>query len=441
MPNRVTYDDALPRFAQIVSNVLGDEAPVENLFLRDASGRLTFVCLDPLTKPQRTKIAREAKQLAPYVESNSTAVASLSDLFDFSDSDVENGFYEYIRHPAYEGFVRVLERRIVGQDWLERPREPIPDTPPIVVFGSHKGGVGRSTALAVAAHSLAQSNYNVLVLDMDLEAPGLAGALLPKDVAPQFGSLDYFVETTLAPIDDEFFRKMVAVSELTRGKGRVHVCPAVGSLGEANAQNVLGKIARAYLESADESGRTLSFLEKARILVGNLSQLNRYDAIFVDARAGLNEATAAAFLGLGADVLLFGVNTPQTFMGYKYFLSYLQRFRPDFSSDEDWRFRLRMVHAKASPDPKNQQDFRTQAFELFADSIYDVEEGVDERSFNFDYDDPSAPHYAWPILYDNNYSEFNPIAVPDQFSRSMYERTFGPFIDSLMDRLGLSRSR
>ncbi|WP_334486965.1 ParA family protein [Bradyrhizobium algeriense] len=441
MPDRTTYDDALPKFAAIVARVLGDKAPIENFFLRDSSGRLTFVHTEHLDRTDRNKIVREARELEPYVERGSASVASISELFDVGNADTEPGLFEYIQHPVYEGFARVVERRIVGQDWLERPRNSIPGTPPIVVFGSHKGGVGRSTALAVAANSLAQNNYNVLVLDMDLEAPGLAGSLLPQGDNAKFGSLDYFVESVLAPVDDSFLEQMVAVSGLTKGRGRVHVCPAVGSIGETNAQNVLGKIARAYLESEDERGNSLSFLEKTRSLVARLTQANRYDAVFVDARAGLNEATAAAFLGLGADVLLFGVNTPQTFTGYRYFLSYLQRFRPESSGEDDWRFRLRMVHAKASPDPKNQQNFRTQSFELFADSIYDEEEGVDEASFNFDYDDATGPHYAWPILYDSNYSEFNPIAQPEQFSRSMYERTFGPFIDALMDRLNLSRSK
>jgi hypothetical protein len=140
-------------------------------------------------------------------------------------------------------------------------------------------------------------------------------------------------------------------------------------------------------------------------------------------------------------VLLFGVNTPQTFSGYRYLLSYLRRFRPAESSENDWRYRLRMVHAKASSDPAKQEGFRTQAFDMFADSIYDLESGVEEESFNFDYDDTAAPHFAWPILNDSNYSEFNPIAQPDQFLLQTYERTFGPFVNALFDRLNLSKSK
>lgn len=42
----------------------------------------------------------------------------------------------------------------------------------IITFYSYKGGVGRSMALANVAWLLAKK-YNVLVIDWDLEAPGI----------------------------------------------------------------------------------------------------------------------------------------------------------------------------------------------------------------------------------------------------------------------------
>jgi CobQ/CobB/MinD/ParA nucleotide binding domain len=282
--------------------------------------------------------------------------------------------------------------------------------PPIMVFTSHKGGVGRSTALGVSAAALSAEGFNVLLIDLDMEAPGLGEMLLKE--APKFGRLDYFVEDGLSELDDSFFEDLVIPSQLTTS-GLVHVVPVIGEAGNANPQNVLGKLARAYLEKARDDATVESFLDRTRKLVRRLAERTRYDAIFIDARAGLTEATAAAVLGLGADVLLFGVDTPQTFAGYRYFLSHLERFRPSASSESDWRYRLRMVHAKAQADPAAQARFRTEAFELFSDTLYDIEETMEEEAFNFDYDDVTAPHYAWPILNDLNYSEFNPLAHND----------------------------
>src|SRR5229473_1921955 len=44
-------------------------------------------------------------------------------------------------------------------------------------FYSYKGGVGRSMAVMNVAYTLAGRGRHVLVVDMDLEAPGLSGFL------------------------------------------------------------------------------------------------------------------------------------------------------------------------------------------------------------------------------------------------------------------------
>jgi hypothetical protein len=278
----------------------------------------------------------------------------------------------------------------------------------------------------------------VLVVDLDLESPGVGETLLSPENTPDFGALDYFVENGLVPLDDSFFARLVGVSALT-SRGVVHVVPAVGRLSQEHPQNVLGKLSCAYLEDPVSAGQHGSFLYQVRALLGELARRGEYTAIFVDARAGLNESTAAAVLGLGADVLLFGMDTPQTFAGYRYLLSYLQRFVPQGAQpDDDFRWRLRMVHARASADPKKQKAFRDNAHELFAEHLYEVpSDGVADPGdlFNFDLDDPTAPHFAWPILDDSQYREFDPLSQPEQLSEPLYARTFGPFLDALRARV------
>jgi MinD-like ATPase involved in chromosome partitioning or flagellar assembly len=427
------YDDALPLFAALVSRAIGDQDGLLHTFLRDASGRLTFIVRPGMTKDTLAAIHDGAQALTPWVDPQ-FPIATPEDLFDLALGDPETGFPEFIDTAEFKGFTRLVERRLVGQDWLRSPLDPVPGLPPIVVFASHKGGVGRSTALAVAATALSRNGFNLLVVDLDLEAPGLGDMLLQE--APRFGTLDYFVETGLQDVDDAFIDDLVTPSSLAEN-GQVHVAPAVGRQSEESPQNVLGKIARAYIERLDADGRPISFLDRTRTLIQRLCERNQYDAVFVDARAGLNEATAAAVLGLGAQILLFGVDTPQTFAGYRYFLAHLQRFRPAASSEDDWRFRLRMVQAKTQIGPTSQADFRTRAFEMFSDTVYDEEDGIEEDAFNFDYDDINAPHYAWPIADDANYAEFNPLVRGDQLSENLYDRTFGPFVQFLSENIGL----
>ncbi len=430
----IRYDEALPRFVALISKALGIEELFDQVFLRDALGRLTYVVRGALPEGADEAIRAGAVALAPWVDPT-IPLATPEDLFDPDLGGEEPGFPEFIASDAFFGYVRLVERRLVGQDWLRPPQDPVAGLPPVVVFASHKGGVGRSTALAVSAAALSKSGYNILVVDLDLEAPGL-GAMLLADL-PTYGTLDYFVETGLGEVDDAFVAGLVAVSGLAEN-GQIHVAPAVGAASDTSPQNVLGKIARAYVERVDEDGRTISFLDRTRNLVTRLCAVNRYDAVFIDARAGLNEATAAAVLGLGAEVLLFGVDTPQTFAGYRYFLAHLQRFRPKASGENDWRYRLRMVQARAQANATSEASFRTHAFDMFSDTVYDEEQGIEEEAFNFDYDDGNAPHFAWPIADDPNYAEFDPFARGEQLAEHLFDRAFGGFIKNLREKIGLN---
>jgi CobQ/CobB/MinD/ParA nucleotide binding domain len=393
-----------------------------------------FDRLSPESDRLLGRLRDSATSLFPYVQNAEEALANPEQLFDRSLNDPETGRFEYINHSAFSGYVRVLERRIVGRDWLSPPRDAIVGLPPVVVFFSHKGGVGRSTTLAVAASDLASRNLNVLALDLDLEAPGIGSMLLTPQAEPEFGALDYFVENGLQQINDDFVANLTGVSPLTQGRGIIHVVPATGQRSKKNPQNVLGKIARAYLDDSRADGK-VTFLDQTRSLLSAVASADRYHAILVDVRAGLNESSAAAILGLGAEVLLFGLDAPQTFEGYKYLLSHLAAFRPPFGSESDWRFRLKMVQAKAPANAEAWKAFRDRSFELFSTQIYDEDETGE--AFNFNIDDPDAPHSAWTILNDSNYLEFDPLQKIAQLTAPIYERTFGHFLRELRDRLGL----
>jgi hypothetical protein len=346
-----------------------------------------------------------------------------------------------VRWKKKERFVRLIERRIIGQDWLRGIQPKIIGVPPVVVFASHKGGVGRSTALAVAAADFASRGKSVLAIDLDLEAPGLGGMFFKNRELPEFGTLDYFVENDRGNVDEDFLKNMSGISSLTEGKGQITLIPGIGRRCREFPQNVIGKLARAYLEDITEN-ESKSFLDQTREMITRVSADNRYDMVLIDTRAGLNETTAATIQGLGADVLFFGIDTPQTWEGYRYFLAHLARFKPaDASSDSDWRYQIKLVHAKAPPNPEAWARFRDRAFDLFAENFYDTVDEADdedsEKSFGFDIDDPTAPHYAWPILNDATYFEFDPFARREQLFEPFYSRTFGPFLSRLSDRLGI----
>src|SRR5262245_11559000 len=65
----------------------------------------------------------------------------------------------------------------------------------IITFYSYKGGVGRSMALANIAALLSRWGYSTLMVDWDLEAPGLEYFFKPylalDSIATETGVIDY----------------------------------------------------------------------------------------------------------------------------------------------------------------------------------------------------------------------------------------------------------
>ena len=439
----VSFDNALSTFARLVSARFGERALDDHRFVRDVDGRLTFLFLDPADPEKVRRLDAESRNvLGSYATVPAVAVAG--DLLDPSLAD-DFAVQELVNVAALGAGaawrrVAVVDRRIVGQDWAAGWRAPIPGVPPILAFHSIKGGVGRSSAVAVLAAHQAERGRNVLVVDLDLEAPGIGALLLALEDLPQLGVLDWLVETSLRPdAEGELLPQCVGQSQLTRGRGAVDVLPALGrSAGEA-PWTVVPKLGRGFI---DHPGLGQSHLERIRRLVDlACSEGTRtYDVVLVDARAGLAESSAAALLGLGATVLCCGVDGPATQDGYRLLFSYLAGLDDapgqHDPTDRNWRDRFRMVHAKARPGADARRAFRDRMYEVFVETVYDADDaeylGSDPLGtaapFSFDYDDEDAPHWAWPIAFDLALAELDPRAHPDQLTPEFVDRAFGSFL-------------
>lgn len=454
MQNLITFDNSLDAFVEALLEVLSVDSVAAGWILRDASGRLSYISANTLS-PEDHAAATDAieRKVLAYCRPSRCVLSAEDPGVDtlISSPHISKERIEIGRANQVEGVnilveIRVIDRRIVGADWLSEPTPGWqPPDPARIVFASLKGGVGRSTALTVVATALAHAGKKVLAIDLDLEAPGIGTMLIDENRKPKYGVLDWYVERGTGAIVDErdFLLDMISSSPFSGGNGLIDVVPAVGSTSDEQPANVLAKLARAYLDLPQEDGSSLTFLGQTQILIDQLSSLKKYDAILIDARAGLNESTAAAVLGLGADVLLFGVDTPQTFASYRYLLSHLSRFSR--TQDDDWLYRLRMVHAKASLDVSAQSAFRDRAFEIFSEFLYrdipliDEIRGVEEiaepeeilTTQQFGLDDPTGPHYAWRVLADSNYAEFNPLSNSPQLTEEFYLRSYSLLIDEV----------
>lgn len=411
------FDDSLPKMAAILRENCGDEFVERGVFLRDAIGRLRFFIDSTLADEKKAQLSKLVlDEIGAYV----AEAGSIADQADYGISDILTD--NAIRQILVDGlWLKTLDRRIVGADWNTSPAPST--TTPRFVFSSLKGGVGRSTALTVVAAELASEGKNVLVVDLDLEAPGVGSLLLPEDRMPEFGVLDYLVEANLDLDNFLNLSDCLGISPLTAGAGLVTVMPVVGRSTERNPNNYLGKLGRGMTEAILEDGSTLGISGKVERLLGELESAHNYDTVLLDARAGLAELAAGPLLSLGATILLFGTNQTQTIQDFRFLFAHLGSIN-SVAEESPWQ-NLKMVHAKAL-GPNSVQKFREDAYDLFAEYIYEIQEGV--SGFNYDIDDPDAPHYPLPVLMESTFADWDPVMQPDKLQKEYYRRTFDPLL-------------
>jgi Mrp family chromosome partitioning ATPase len=436
--SKTLFDSSLSRFVQAIRQTIGDSYLQRGVIVRDNSGRLSFATSkdspsdadrDQISRILRSAIGSYARPDRIIAFNNEPGVSRL----------LKDSAQFPIRIDSQE--IRLIDRRIVGAGWLDAPSEKV-GSPPRIVFASVKGGVGRSTAIAIAAADLARRNKNVLVVDLDLEAPGLGNLLLNDQRVPSLGTIDFLVENGIDPINASDLESFIGVSELTTAEGgRVDVLPAFGSLATKNPENVLSKMARAMIEDIEPDGTAVPVVTQIATMIEKFSVRRQYDVILIDSRAGLAELTAPAILGLGASILLFGTAQKQTIEGYRVLLSALgllaQRDKA-FGREASWRQMLKAVHAKASLDPTSAARHRDDLYDIFSEYLYDEEDSGEAslQPFTFHIDDPSAPHWPLIIPFNPSFADFDSAKNFNQLTQSFYEQTYRSFmngIDSLIE--------
>lgn len=445
---RAHFDDSLKLLATVVADKLGGDALAEGVVLRDTTGRLAFFCNSTLSPAVLDQLSEQLSDALGVYARSDQVVADIS----------EYGVEELLTDKAIivlvvEGHkVRLIDRRLVGADWLRAPANPAPP-PPRFVFSSIKGGVGRSTALAVVAADLAARGLKVLAIDLDIEAPGLGAILLNDDALPEFGLLDALVENGLRPLDETFLTDLISPSPLTGNNGRIDVMPVLGRRSLENPADVLAKIARAYAEDINHEGQVISVLDQISSLIDQFSDPRRYDVILVDARAGLHETTASALLGLGAEVFLFGLDEPQTYQGFKILLSHMARFN-NTEQLPGWLSRFTIVQGKAPAESELRQNFVEKCRRLLSEVGFGLEQksldinitqeigDFNELEWNDEISDadvlpPDEPSYLTPIaiIDDPRYKSFNPLQKRDLIENSIYSSSYQEILDKINSSL------
>ena len=434
---RPYFDEALPRAVGVLRDCLPDIEPKKMRFVRDVTGRLFLVLPDsvPIEALEQLR-SKLFEALDPYSPGREAGASRIGDTLAGDSLFAEPFLIEFEQGtPVY-----LIERRVAGQDWLFVPSSQARRSPRVTFF-SLKGGVGRSTALMLWALHLVKRGRRVLVVDLDLEAPGLSSQLLPDDGRPRFGVIDWLAEAVVGRADDEMVAQLVAPSDLAFGSV-LQVVPAAGTQSLTHPNNYIAKLARAYIDG-DQDNVASGFAQRISTLLDTLERLCKPDLVLLDSRAGLHETAAAAILRLDAEAFFFATGFAPSWEGYRYLFSHLKQLAQSslftasntpHKGEADWRGRLKMVHAKAPVDPAMRDRFVSNAYELWVDTLYDEVSG-DEigDAFSFDEKDNEAPHYPMTILHYEAFEHFSPLIRLDSVGESAVSAAFGSFFRNADD--------
>jgi MinD-like ATPase involved in chromosome partitioning or flagellar assembly len=437
----VTFDDALPALVRVCEAAPGFTTLRGACVVRDLRGRLRLL-LDPeqsapgALAPVDVDVEALQQQLAqelggyfaPPIWSTRSPKADEARLSRVLIQQAiawpEAAYVDPASGTLTQGQMRwkKLERRLSKQAWLESTGQDPPwklaaSTPRIVTFYSFKGGVGRTTALVACAWQLARAGKKVVVIDLDLEAPGL-GALF--EASTSRGVVDLLVDhlaTGTCDLDG-------AVAERSEALGadgdRVSIIPA----GRLDA-SYLEKLARLDFVSSNPpagSGAEPSPIEQAlQSVLRTVQKKLRPDYILLDSRAGLHDLAGLSLHSLAHVDVLVGRATEQGYLGFDLTLGVLAKRK---GADT---LQCVVVHTFAptagTPEaPIEEQEFSRRSYASFARHVYGPEKAQTIGELD------EGWHRPLVIRRDLRLERFGSIsAIPGAF--------FEPWYTALLDKI------
>lgn len=403
-----------------VAKALGIKLGERDALLRDIYGRVALYLATAPEVDKQAQLADALAKLGPYVRQERTVVVDGDPTAEAVLGDDARVQWTCVEEGDAPRFLRIVERRLVGADWVVPPVATLVDGPKRIVFASMKGGVGRSTALCVAAVHLARQGKRVLVVDLDLEAPGVGGMLAGRESLPEYGVIDWLAAISVgARLSGPFVARV-----LLAAGGLVDVAPAYGRSSLKEPVGYLAKLGRALAEVS--TGDATPTHERIARLIDEACSAQDYDVVLIDARAGLSEVTAGAIVALGATVLLFGTAQQQSIDDYTFLFAHL------FSLVEPgrgaiWKH-LIPVLAKAAPGEHNARA-QDAMFDLFERFFYEPQsDKVDDDAYHFGASDEDAPHHFVLIPFNPTFATFDPQSNPNDIDDSLRGATFEKFL-------------
>ncbi|MCW2482215.1 KGGVGR-motif variant AAA ATPase, partial [Candidatus Symbiopectobacterium sp. NZEC135] len=181
----------------------------------------------------------------------------------------------------------------------------------IITFFSYKGGVGRTTSLALTATYLSRKGKKVFVIDCDFEAPGLINFFnSSQSESCKNGLVEYLNDQAFMP-DVDLDDYVYDIEKSYSGTGSINLMPA-GNILKSNEDLV------SYLEGLakiDLQGKQLVNIFNK--LINDIDLKYNPDVILIDSRTGFNN-TFGALAQISKNIVVLAGDDIQNQPGIEY---------------------------------------------------------------------------------------------------------------------------
>lgn len=422
MASFIHFDEAHLAATNIIREWLADTADTKALLVTDLFGKIRLVIFP------RGNVASLPTQLPKVCGPWWSGEILQADELDDVTRKIFADACQVARADEEQQRLQLLERHRSRTAWFAGPVNPpwsaLNDGPPIIVFYSFKGGLGRSTLLASFAIQRARAGERVCVIDMDLDSPGV-GRLLSADrdgLMAQWGVVDFLIEHRMPNLQfDDYWHRCDRIS----AEGEIRVMPS-GQL-DVRFADKLGRVDLEEPPSARESG-LWCLLERTRIEL-------KPNWILLDARTGISEPAGQLLSGIAHLHVLLGTVQQQSWQGLELVIDRLGGDRVRAGKPQAELILVQAMVPAGEPGKWAIEAFAGASETVFENLYYaDSEDDSDQFWTVDDKQTQDAPHVALPIDYDSRLASFTDIAdVADTLTAGPYaeigERIANRFVD------------
>ncbi len=283
--------------------------------------------------------------------------------------------------------VWVFEKYITNVYWdaKKRKKAKCPLSGKLVSFYSFKGGVGRTTTMMMAAIGAARRGKKVVVLDFDLEAPGVS-SFFPEESLSQYGILDFLVESNVYQEEiniDEYLYPVGEYCRVNQYGGDIYILPAVGTTAQNDVEIYRRNLMRFDMDvPAYEEEET-----PIDMLLSKIDSFLKPDYIFIDTRSGIHQIGGITLTRYSDLALLFFYGSKQNIDGMQMTLPILKSSGTPFL----------LINSKV---PVNESLAQIEK-KMFIEGAYQALSKCDEEYQENEIllEDESAEHYPIHITY------------------------------------------